>query len=223
MSPKITCLIPVRSGSKRIKNKNIRKINGVPLVKYVCSKIIKSKKINRFYLASDKISIFNKLGKLKKNISFFERSKRSSYDNSHTETVIEEFLNKTNIQGIIILLQVTNPFVNHSHLDKAISLLKEKRLDCVLSAVKSKSFYWTAKKNTNPINYNFNKRKFSQDYKGHFVENGSFYIFYQKNFLKYKKRLHGRIGIYEMPKESIHEIDDKKDLQIISKLLRNKN
>ena len=60
----------------------------------------------------------------------------------------------------------------------------------------------------------------SQNINGHFVENGSFYIFYRKNFLKFKNRLHKKIGIYEMPKESIFEIDDYDDLNIVKKLIR---
>ena len=59
----------------------------------------------------------------------------------------------------------------------------------------------------------------SQNLKGYLVENGSFYIFYSKNFLKYKNRLHKKIGTYEMEKESIIEIDDYDDLKIVKKLL----
>ena len=63
----------------------------------------------------------------------------------------------------------------------------------------------------------------SQSLKGYYVENGSFYIFYKKKFLKFKNRLHGKIGVYEMPAESIHEIDTKEDLRIVKKLLKNQN
>ena len=61
----------------------------------------------------------------------------------------------------------------------------------------------------------------SQSLKGYYVENGSFYIFYKDKFLKYKNRLHGKIGVYKMPVESIHEIDTKEDLRIVKKLLKN--
>lgn len=216
----VNCLIPVRSGSKRIKNKNIKKINGLPLVKYVCANIIKSKKVDRFYLATDKLDIYNKLDNLKKKIFFFKRSKKSASDYAQTEIVIEEFINKENIKGIIVLVQVTNPFINFKHIDEAINLLTKKKLDCVFSAVKSKHFIWSNSKKIFPLNYNYKKRNFSQSIKGHYVENGSFYIFNASNFLKLKNRLHGKIGVYEMPIESIHEIDDKEDFNLISKLLK---
>ena len=39
--------------------------------------------------------------------------------------------------------------------------------------------------------------------------------------MKYKNRLHGKIGTFEMPKESIHEIDDKEDLILVKKIIAN--
>ena len=40
---KAIALIPARSGSKRVKNKNILKINGHPLLAYTISAALKSK------------------------------------------------------------------------------------------------------------------------------------------------------------------------------------
>ena len=68
MKKKIACLIPVRSNSKRIRNKNIKKINNEPLIKYVCKNIFKSKLIDDYYIASDDYKIYNKIGNLKKNL-----------------------------------------------------------------------------------------------------------------------------------------------------------
>ena len=66
MKNKIACLIPVRSGSKRIKNKSTIIIkNKKPLLKFVCEKPIEARKINDFFIASDDKKYFNKLGILK--------------------------------------------------------------------------------------------------------------------------------------------------------------
>ena len=69
-----------------------------------------------------------------------------------------------------------------------------------------------------PINYSPRNRPRSQNFKNYFVENGSFYIFKSKKFLKIKNRINGKLGYYEMSKKSFYEIDDKKDLQIVKKL-----
>jgi CMP-N-acetylneuraminic acid synthetase len=217
---KIACFVPVRSGSKRIKNKNIISFKKTNLLNFVFNKISKSKKINEFILASDSYKFFNKIKNINNKITYFKRSKKTSRDNSSTESVILEYLNSTkNHPDIIILLQITNPFVESQHLDGAIKMLLSKKKDCVFSAVQMSSFMWKNKINSEPINYNYKKRPRSQKFKKFFIENGSFYIFYTKKFIKFKNRLHKKIAIYEMPKTSLHEIDDHQDLKIVKKLI----
>ena len=61
------CIIPARSGSKRIKNKNIKKFNGKPIIGIVLQTI---KKINFF----DKIIVSND----QKNIANIEKLKHKN-------------------------------------------------------------------------------------------------------------------------------------------------
>ena len=219
MIKKVACVIPARSGSKRIKNKNLIQIKGLPLIKLICKKIVKSKLIDNFFIATDSLKIYDAIGDYRQKFELFKRSKKSSLSNAKSEIVIEEFLKTNKKFDIIVFVQITNPFIDSKHLDRAIKQFKKFKYDSLLSVVKSKSFLWKNKKITNPINYNYKKRKMSQNLKGYLVENGSFYIFYSKNFLKYKNRLHKKIGTYEMEKESIIEIDDYDDLKIVKKLL----
>ncbi len=217
---KIACFVPVRSGSKRIKNKNITSFKKTNLLNFVFNRITKSKKIDEFILASDSYKLFKKIKNNDRKINYIERSKKTSGDNATTESVILEYLNSTNKHpDIIILLQVTNPFVESQHLDEAIKMLLSKKKDCVFSAVPVSSFVWKNKINSKPINYNYKKRPRSQEFTKYFIENGSFYIFYTKKFIKFKNRLHKKIAIYEMPKASLHEIDDHQDLKIVKKLI----
>ena len=217
---KIACLIPVRSNSKRIRNKNIKKINNEPLIKYVCKNIFKSKLIDDYYIASDDYKIYNKIGNLKKKFNFFKRSQKSALDISSTEIVIKEFLKSKNDINILILVQITNPFINSKHIDAAIKKFKKNNFSSLLSVVASKNFLWENKKFSKPINYNHKKRPRTQNFKNYYVENGSFYIFYKKNFFKHNNRLHGKIGTYEMPIESYFEIDNKFELKKIRKILK---
>jgi CMP-N,N'-diacetyllegionaminic acid synthase len=217
---KVICLIPVRSKSKRIKNKNITKIKKVPLIKFVLNNIIKCKEIDDFIVASDKIEIFNQININSDKINFFKRSNNCSKDTSSTESVINEFLRKyPNQFDVMILLQITNPFINSELLGKAIKFFKKKNFDSLFSSVKTKHFLWRKKTNLVPLNYDYRRRKRSQKISGDYIENGSFYIFYKKKYLKFKNRLHGRIGTFEMKKESIFEIDTIEDLKIIKKLI----
>ena len=216
---KIICLIPIRLNSKRIKNKNFVKINNSTLLKIVSGNVSKSKLIDKFYIASEKSQKVENIVNKYKNFNFFVRSKKSCKDNAKTEVVIDEFLKNIDCK-ILVLLQTTNPFIKYIHIDNAIKKFKRNSYDTLLSVVSSKHFLWKKSNLTSPLNYNIKNRKMSQYIKKYYVENGSFYIFYKSKFVKFKNRLHGKIGVYEMPKESFHEIDDHNDLNIVRKLLK---
>ena len=52
--------------------------------------------------------------------------------------------------------------------------------------------------------------------KDRYLENGTFFIFNSKKFLKNKCRFFGKIGTFVMPKFKSYQIDDKEDLEIVS-------
>ena len=69
-----------------------------------------------------------------------------------------------------------------------------------------------------PFNYNTKKRPRSQEFNNFVLENGSFYIFRRKKYLKHQNRIHGKITFFEMPKKSYFDIDTKEDLKIVKSL-----
>ena len=73
------------------------------------------------------------------------------------------------------------------------------------------------------LNYNYKKRPMRQEFNKNLVENGAFYMFKVKKFNYYKNRLFGKIGFYEMPERRSIEIDEKEDLNFVTKILAYKN
>ena len=215
----ILAIIPLRKNSKRIKRKNFINIGKKQLFEHSLDEAYKCKYIKKIILATDEKKI-----KIKKNkkIDIFYRSEKSASGTSPTEVVLEEVLTKYNCD-LVVLIQATNLFLKSNHLKNAIKkIITNKQYSSLLSVVSSKFFIWQEKKYKNEIyskNYNYKKRPRSQDIKKkEYIENGSFYIFYRKNFLKYKNRLHGKITFYKMPKISLMEIDDNEDLELVKKL-----
>ena len=211
-------LIPLRTGSIRIKNKNFLKIKKKPVYLYSTHQALKSRLIKKVFIATNSKKI-----KIKhKKLSIFKRSKMSNTKKASTEIVVEEFL-KNNVCDYLVLIQATNLFIKTEYIDLAIKKLvsNKKKYDTLLSVVKSKYFIWQKYKDRIVFKDLFlKKRPRSQDIEeNQFIENGSFYIFNRKKFLKLKNRLHGKITYFEMPKESIFELDEKEDVRIIKKLI----
>src|SRR5690606_25028380 len=91
------------------------------------------------------------------------------------------------------------------------------RYDSLLSAVRSKRFFW--RDDGTPLNYDPKFRPRRQDFAGSLVENGAFYITTKSLLALSECRLGGNIGIYEMPEYAEAEIDDPSDWQIVARLL----
>jgi len=217
---KICALIPARGGSKGIHLKNIKKVNNIPLINYSIKAAIESKLINETYLSTDNIKISNIAKKYNNKIKIIGRSKKTSTDQATTESLIDEFT-KLYDYDILVLIQPTNVFVNSRYLNEGIKKIVEKKNDSLLSVVKAHKFLWSYNnKKFLPLNYKIGDRPRRQDSKEFFLENGSFYIFKRTNYLKTRNRLHFNIGQVVMKSESIFEIDDISDLNIVRKILK---
>ena len=128
----IICFIPARSGSTRIKNKNIRLIDGRPLIYWTVSKAIKSKKFDRIIFSSDSDNYYNILTKyLKKdklnykNLIFDKRSIAHSKTKSKIFDYLKyDLLNKFNFNKNDLLVQMlpTCPLRSIKTIKEAINL-----------------------------------------------------------------------------------------------------
>ena len=63
-------IIPARSGSKRIKNKNIKKFIGKPIIFYSINSAIKSRLFEKIHVSTDDKKIQNKIESLGLNVDF---------------------------------------------------------------------------------------------------------------------------------------------------------
>jgi CMP-N,N'-diacetyllegionaminic acid synthase len=221
---KFYIIIPLRRGSKRIKNKNTILIKNKMLFEYTLDKIIINKFFYKTFINSNDKTIKN--WALKNKISFLDRSKKNQGDKSTTESVILETINKKKDEILfdknshIILLQCTSPLRNKNDLENCIKHYINGKFDSLFSGFVSKNLFWGKnKKKLTPVNYNLFNRKREQEMNEQIIENGSIYIFNLLKFLKYKNRLFENIGVYLMNKINSMQVDEKEDLEILEKFI----
>lgn len=122
---KIIALIPARSGSKRIKDKNILKINNHPLLAYSINSAKKSKIFDKIIVSTDSI----RYKKIAENYGAevpFLRPKKISSDTSYDFEWVNYTLNKINQKfDCFIILRPTNPFRNSNTIKRAWKLFKK--------------------------------------------------------------------------------------------------
>ena len=145
-------LIPARSGSVRVKNKNLYILNGKSLLE---RKIIQLKQcgIHEIYVGSDSkeiLDIADKTGAIavkRSNVACDEKK-------SSANTMIKDFSEKVNSNKIAIWAHCTNPFIYSEHYIEAIEQYIKLDRDCfdsLLSVNKIQSHLWNH--NFKPLNY----------------------------------------------------------------------
>ena len=216
---KIHSVILARGGSKGIKNKNLYPIKKKPLIYWSIKRSIESKKIDKTWVSSDSKKILKYSKRIGANI--IERPGKYSTDKSSSESAWLHAAKKLKYDAdIIVGIQPTSPIREGKDFDKALSKFIDYRYDSLFTALKINDFFIWKKTNKKLVaNYNYKKRPRRQNIIDKYHENGSFFIFKTKKFLKYKCRLFEKIGIYEMKKIKSFQIDDHDDIKIIEKLM----
>ena len=222
--------IPIRGGSKSIPFKNIKNLNGKPLIYWTLKASLECKYVDKVYVSTDNDHIRQVLEDLRNDSKIHEclskyiiidRSIDTATDTASTESAMLEFASKYDFDNIC-LVQATSPLLKPEDLDKGFEAYNEKNVDSVLSVVKQKRFNWEIDSNgfAHSTNYDYNNRPRRQDFEGYYVENGAFYITSKSNLLKYQNRLSGNIKLVEMDDESYFEIDEANDFIIIEELMK---
>ena len=127
---KIIAMIPARIGSKRVPKKNIRLIDGKPLIGYVIETIKKTTVFDEVYLNADDL-IFEKIAK-DYGIKFYYRDKQFSSDESTNDEFALDFMK--NVEGDI-LLQVlpTSPLISSKEIEEFTKYMIDNRLETLIS------------------------------------------------------------------------------------------
>ena len=132
----IWAVIPARSGSKGIKNKNIRKIEGEPLLNYSIKAALNSDFISRIILDTDSIE-YQDIGKKAGAEIPFLRPKEISQDKSTDHDVFRHLLDffGQNSPDLWVHLRPTTPIRDKEIIDKAISEFLDDNLSSSLRSV----------------------------------------------------------------------------------------
>ena len=218
--------IPVRGGSKSIPLKNIKPINGKPLVYWTAFAAQNSKCIDKIIIATDSEEIkstvlsfgFSKL-------EVYDRDSENAQDTASTESVMLEYINKSNLndEDLFFLIQATSPMLKSEHIDGMYEEFSKNDSDSMFTGVLEKQFNWigvNSKDGLKPVNYDYTNRPRRQDFEGLIAENGACYINFVKNIKRDKCRLSGKITAYKLPNYTAYEIDEPTDWIIVEELMK---
>lgn len=213
----ITAFVPARGGSKGIKNKNIYPVAGKPLIYWVLKALSNCKKIDKIVVATDCEKIKQTVLNFQfENLEIFDRSEQNAQDNSPTIDVIMEYID--NVKDYLLLVQPTSPLLKSEDIYNFINNYETHNFDCSFSCVEFGRVCWSP--DGKPLCHEITVRQRRQNMNKILVENGAMYINSVENIKREKSVLCGSALPFIMPYETITEIDELKDVEIVEKILK---
>jgi len=197
-------LIPAKKNSKRLPNKNIKKINGKPLIWYSINAALNSKKISKVIVSTDCKKIAKMSVKFGAEVPFLRPKKLSGsktpliYVCKHALSFMKKKVN--NNYSEIVVLQPTSPLRTSKDIDNCINIYKNKNADIVTSFYEAKPREWYKELDKDGKFDSFVSKKnyIYQTAKKNYLLNGAIYVFSEKFFnSKKNKNYYG----YIMPKK----------------------
>ena len=221
------CIIPARSGSKRIKNKNIKSFNGKPIISYAIKLAKSSKLFDRVIVSTDSKKIAKIAKKYGAEVPFL-RSKKLSNDYATTAEVIEDCIKKISSEKVKyhFCLYPTTTLISKKNLVEAFKKIKKNNSDLLVCVTDFDSNPFRSYKllKNNKLKFFYKKyRKYrTQDLPKLFHDAGSFYIYKTLNLFKNKGKITNKSTYYYLERDIALDIDDKIDFKLAELLFKNK-
>jgi CMP-N-acetylneuraminic acid synthetase len=212
---KVCSVIPTRGGSKRLPKKNIKPLNGIPLIAYTIEASKKSKLIDEVWVATDSKEIDDVSTEFGANVLYLPE--HLTKDTCASDPSVLYFAEQVDFD-ILVYIQATSPMVESKFLDEGVQKILNGECDSILSVSKDDRFYWD--KDGNPINYDPLHRPRTQDKEPWYKETGSFYITTRERLMDSKCRLSGKTGYVVVPQVYSFEIDTEEDFELLEIIMR---
>lgn len=222
---KIVALITAREGSKRIPEKNLKKVNGITLLQRTINSAKEARTIDTIYLSTDSTMI----GKAaERDCVIINRPKELASDTASTLAVMKHALHiiqkREGSDICLVLLQPTSPFRKGETIDRCVEELIDHKADVVLTGSRRElEPKWIMKKNPDRScdfieNNDFHKIR-SQDQDQYFDINGCVYCYTPKVIEDSEKYAMGN-RVFVVPTTFLEsfQIDEPEDLIIANRL-----
>ena len=227
---KIISIIPARSGSKGLRDKNIKKINDIHLLGYSIITSLDSKLISETYVSTDSLKYKKIANSYGAKVPFIRPSNISTSNSTDYQVIshaINFFEEKKLDFEYIVFLRPTTPQRDVKIINKAIKKFINSKYESLRSVheMSETSFKSFKKRNDKLVTlldkdkdkdfdyFNQPRQKFPKT----FVGNGYIDIF-KKSFIKKNQKLYGK-NVMAFETNHVAEIDNINDFKYIKYLM----
>lgn len=220
---KIIGEIPARYGSKRVRQKNLRLINGNPLIFYAIEAAKGAKTLIEVYVNTES-DIIGKLA-LDNGVKFYKRDLSLSTDTATSDQFNYDFI-KGARADILVMINPVSPLIEAVDIDNAVNFFLENDYDTVITVREEKLQAFC---NNKPINFNLDAMlPRTQDIPPVQICAWSICIWRAETFIQsYEKKgyavFSGKIGFYPLSLLKSVKISTEEDFLLVEALLNYRN
>ena len=220
-------IIPARSGSKRIKNKNIKEFNGKPIISHTIELIQSFNFFDKIFISTNS----EKIKKIIKNydVSIIDRPTKLASDYSTTYDVMKHAIKNIDISNYKFLCCIypTSVFIKKQYLTYAYSKILKSKFDYIFSVKKTdfsvdKSFN-IIKNKINLFNTNLLNNLRTQDMHTYYVDAAQFYLGTKNAWLNKKNIYNSNSLIFKVTDWKIIDIDNLNDWKLAEAIMNINN
>ena len=204
----IKALIPVRSGSQRFRNKNIKPFADSNLLEIKIKQLLRIKELDGIIVNSDS----DEMLEIAKNLGA-ETVKRDSYYASNTVSINEVYVNLAQNcnSDIILFADATNPMISDKTIIECLEIYKNNsEFDSVNTVNLIKMFLW---KDGKPLNYSESNKPKSQDLPDIFAINSAINILSKETMIKTRAFVGENPYFYQVDDIEGIDIDNETDFE----------
>jgi len=223
----IIAIIPARGGSKKLPRKNIRLLNGRPLIYYTIKAAQKSKYLERIIVSTEDKEIAEIAKKFGAEV--INRPRELARDETPTLPVLQHVIRHLEEKedyrpDVIVILQPTSPLRTPEDIDAAVKKFRETKCDSVVSVCEVEHpihwMYTLDGDRMKPLMKDGARITRRQDAPMVYRLNGAVYVTRRDTIMKENKVLTDDTRAYIMPAERSIDIDTKLDFKVAEIILR---
>ncbi|MEM1327102.1 MAG: acylneuraminate cytidylyltransferase family protein [Bacteroidota bacterium] len=225
---KILAVITARGGSKGVKDKNIRLVDGQSLISYAIECANESKYVTDCVTTTDSERIADVVKKW--NGEVLMRPPKLARDDTPSSPVVMHVIDELEKEGrvydIIVLLQPTAPIRTGEDVDRVIQMLKDDpKLDSVISVVPmqdvhpAKMYHVDNEQNMQTL-VKDGERLRRQDLTPVYLRNGCIYAIRTAAFREQKELIINNKKAYVMSEDWLANVDSERDLMMTELLVK---
>lgn len=217
---KIIAEIPARAGSQRIKNKNLRLLNGHPMIKYAIDAARGSLLLDDVYVNSDSDEIGNYGKSL--GVNYYKRPEKLANNTATSDEYNYDFFKVFN-PDLLVQINPVCPMITSKDIDEIVQFFLKNNFDSLITVRKERLHAFC---NGEPINVDITKQlPRTQDIEPILICAWPICIWRKESFIKsYEEKGHavlsGNIGFYPVSLLTSMKISYEEDFILVDKLMR---